>query len=79
MGRILEIYIGFQTIITRTYLKNRWSKMAAQANLRKAIQFSGFLHQRILILRRLANQPKVRSTTQRVPLSMVRRAGSSVT
>jgi hypothetical protein len=48
MGRILEIYIGFQTIIARTYPKIRWSKMSAQANLRKAVQFSDFLHERIL-------------------------------
>lgn len=32
--------------------------MSAHASLRKGIQFSDFLHQRILILRRLANQPR---------------------
>jgi hypothetical protein len=57
MGRILEIYIGFQTSITRTYPKIRWSKMSAQANLRKAIQFSDFLHQRILTVGPTFGQP----------------------
>ena len=38
-------------------------RMSAQANCTNASQFSGFLHQRIRRLRRLVNQPKVRSTT----------------
>jgi len=57
MGRILEIYIGFPDIITRTYPKITWSKVSAQANLRKAIQFSGFLHQRILTVGPTFGQP----------------------
>jgi hypothetical protein len=57
MGRILEIYIRFQTIIARAYPKIRWSKMSAQANLRKAIQFSSFLHQRILTVGPTFDQP----------------------
>ena len=50
----------------RTYPKIWLSRISAQANLRKANQFSGFLHQRILMLRRFVNQPKVLSTTQRL-------------
>jgi hypothetical protein len=57
MGRILEIYIGFQTIIARTYPKIRWGKMSAQANFRKAVQFSDFLHERILTVDPTFGQP----------------------
>ena len=49
----------------RTYPKIRQRRIWAEASLRKAIQFSGFLHHRILILRRLANHPRVLSTTHR--------------
>lgn len=52
-------------LLLRTYPKIKLKRMSAAASLRKAIQLSGFLHQRILILRRLANHPNVLSITQR--------------
>ena len=64
-GNVGETNPPESPMIFRTYPKIRWRRMSAQASLRKAIQFSGFLHQRILMLRRLASQLSVRSTTQR--------------
>jgi hypothetical protein len=57
--------LGFWEIL-RTYPKIMLSKICEQAIWTKASQFCGFLHQRVAILRRFDNQPKVLSTTQRL-------------
>ena len=46
-------------------------------NCRKASQFSGFLHQRVRMLRRLLSQPRVRSTTQRLAGKVLSSGASS--
>ena len=57
---------GLKTKRLRTYPKTVMShRMLAQANWTKANQLVDFLHHRVRTLRRLASQPKVRSTTQR--------------
>ena len=51
----------------RTHPKIAMSaKMLAEAKSMKDNQLLDFSHQRVRILRRLANHPKVRSTTQRL-------------